>query len=252
MSILKGKTVLLTGSTGSIGKEIAKKLSISGAKIALSATNIDKLKSLKADLGNDHLIYPCDLSDLNNINKLSEDVIGDFGTIDILINNAGIKRDDLLIRMKDDDWFDVINMNLTSVYKLTKNITKQMFKQRQGKIISISSVVGFSGNPGQTNYVSSKSGLVGFTKSLAMEVATRGITVNCVAPGMIDSDMIDSLNEKQKEAIIGRIPMAKLGLPSDVAEACLFLSSHMSDYICLLYTSPSPRDQRGSRMASCA
>ena len=231
MSILKGKTVLLTGSTGSIGKEIAKKFSISGAKIALSATNIDKLMSLQADLGDDHLIYPCDLSDLNNINKLSEDVIGDFGKIDILINNAGIKRDDLLIRMKDDDWFDVINMNLTSVYKLTKNITKQMFKQRHGKIISISSVVGFSGNPGQTNYVSSKSGLVGFTKSLAMEVATRGITVNCVAPGMIDSDMIDSLNEKQKEAIIGRIPMAKLGLPSDVAEACLFLSSNMSDYI---------------------
>ena len=203
MRILKGKTVLLTGSTGSIGKEIAKKFSISGAKIALSATNIDKLMSLQADLGDDHLIYPCDLSDLNNINKLSEDVIGDFGKIDILINNAGIKRDDLLIRMKDDDWFDVINMNLTSVYKLTKNITKQMFKQRHGKIISISSVVGFSGNPGQTNYVSSKSGLVGFTKSLAMEVATRGITVNCVAPGMIDSDMIDSLNEKQKEAIIG-------------------------------------------------
>ena len=231
MSILKGKTVLLTGSTGSIGREIAKKLSISGAKIALSATNVDKLMSLQSDLGNNHLIYPCDLSDLSNINKLTEDVIGDFGTIDILINNAGIKRDDLLIRMKDDDWFDVINMNLTSVYKLTKNITKQMFKQRYGKIISISSVVGFSGNPGQTNYVSSKSGLVGFTKSLAMEVATRGITVNCVAPGMIDSDMIDSLNEKQKEAIIGRIPMAKLGLPSDVAEACLFLSSYMSDYI---------------------
>ena len=185
MSILKGKTVLLTGSTGSIGKEIAKKLSISGAKIALSATNVDKLMSLQSDLGNNHLIYPCDLSDLNNINKLSEDVIDDFGTIDILINNAGIKRDDLLIRMKDDDWFDVINMNLTSVYKLTKNITKQMFKQRYGKIISISSGVGFSGNPGQTNYVSSKSGLVGFTKSLAMEVATRGITVNCVAPGCI-------------------------------------------------------------------
>jgi len=231
MGMLNGKRVLLTGSTGSIGQEIAKKLSISGAKIALSGTNIDKLTSLQADLGKEHLIYPCDLSDLNNINKLSDDVIGDFGTIDILINNAGIKRDDLLIRMKDEDWFDVVNMNLTSVYKLTKNITKQMFKQRQGKIISISSVVGFSGNPGQTNYVSSKSGLVGFTKSLAMEVATRGITVNCVAPGMIDSDMIDSLNEKQKEAIIGRIPMAKLGSPSDVAEACLFLSSHMSDYI---------------------
>tara|TARA_Y100000768_G_scaffold29498_1_gene19640 strand:+ start:13743 stop:14474 length:732 start_codon:yes stop_codon:yes gene_type:complete len=229
--MLNGKRVLLTGSTGSIGQEIAKKLSISGAKIALSGTNIDKLTSLQADLGKEHLIYPCDLSDLNNINKLSDDVIGDFGAIDILINNAGIKRDDLLIRMKDEDWFDVVNMNLTSVYKLTKNITKQMFKQRQGKIISISSVVGFSGNPGQTNYVSSKSGLVGFTKSLAMEVATRGITVNCVAPGMIDSDMIDSLNEKQKEAIIGRIPMAKLGSPSDVAEACLFLSSHMSDYI---------------------
>ncbi len=231
MNILKGKKVLLTGSTGSIGKEIAKKFSTSGAKIALSGTNIDKLRALQSDLGSDHSIYPCDLSDFDNINKLSDDVIRDFGTIDILINNAGVKKDDLLIRMKDEDWFDVINMNLNSVYKLTKNITKQMFKQRYGKIISISSVVGFSGNPGQTNYVSSKSGLVGFTKSLAMEVATRGITVNCVAPGMIDSDMIDSLNEKQKEAIIGRIPMAKLGLPSDVAEACLFLSSHMSDYI---------------------
>ena len=231
MTMLEGKKVLLTGSTGSIGKEIAKKLSISGAKIALSGTNIEKLTSLQSDLGSGHSIYPCDLSNLTNINKLSDDVISDFETIDILINNAGIKRDDLLIRMKDDDWLDVINMNLNSVYRLTKNITKHMFKQRQGKIISISSVVGFSGNPGQTNYVSSKSGLVGFTKSLAMEVATRGVTVNCVAPGMIDSDMIDSLNEKQKEAIIGRIPMAKLGSPGDIAEACLFLSSHMSDYI---------------------
>ncbi len=231
MNILEGKKVLLTGSTGSLGQEIARKLSIAGAKIALTGTNIEKLKALQNDLGADHLIYPCDLSNLENINKLSEDVINDFETIDILINNAGVKKDDLLIRMKDDDWFNVINMNLNSVYKLTKNITKQMFKQRQGKIISISSVVGFSGNPGQTNYVTSKSGLVGFTKSLAMEVATRGITVNCVAPGMIDSDMIDSLNDKQKEAIIGRIPMARLGLPSDVAEACLFLSSHMSNYI---------------------
>jgi len=133
--------------------------------------------------------------------------------------------------MKDQDWLDVLNINLNSVYKLTKNVTKQMFKQRSGKIVSISSVVGFTGNPGQTNYVSTKSALVGFTKSLAIEVATRGINVNCVAPGMIDSDMIDSLNDKQREVILSRIPMAKLGSPDDIADSCLFLSSDMSNYI---------------------
>ena len=133
--------------------------------------------------------------------------------------------------MKDQDWLEVLNINLNSVYKLTKNVTKQMFKQRSGKIISISSVVGFTGNPGQTNYVSTKSALVGFTKSLAIEVATRGINVNCVAPGMIDSDMIDSLNDKQREGILSRIPMAKLGTPDDIADSCLFLSSDMSNYI---------------------
>ena len=158
-------------------------------------------------------------------------MIENFGSIDILINNAGIKKDDLLIRMKDEDWFDVMTINLNSVYKLTKNITKHMFKKRSGKIISISSVVGFAGNPGQTNYVSSKAAIVGFTKSLAMEVATRGVNVNCIAPGMIESDMIDSLNEKQKENILSRIPMAKLGSPDNIADACTFLGSEMSDYI---------------------
>ena len=148
-----------------------------------------------------------------------------------MINNAGIKKDDLLIRMKDEDWFDVMTINLNSVYKLTKNITKHMFKKRSGKIISISSVVGFAGNPGQTNYVSSKAAIVGFTKSLAMEVATRGVNVNCIAPGMIESDMIDSLNEKQRENILSRIPMAKLGSPDNIADACIFLGSEMSDYI---------------------
>jgi 3-oxoacyl-[acyl-carrier protein] reductase len=228
---MEDKVVLLTGATGSLGSAIAKKLSLAGARIALSATNEDKLNSLLETLGKENAIYKCDLSDFSNIDALSENVLQDFGKIDVLINNAGIKKDDLLIRMKDQDWLDVLNINLNSVYKLTKNVTKQMFKQRSGKIVSISSVVGFTGNPGQTNYVSTKSALVGFTKSLAIEVATRGINVNCVAPGMIDSDMIDSLNDKQREVILSRIPMAKLGSPDDIADSCLFLSSDMSNYI---------------------
>ncbi len=228
---MEDKVVLLTGATGSLGSAIAKKLSLAGARIALSATNEDKLNSLLETLGKENAIYKCDLSDFSNIDALSENVLQEFGKIDVLINNAGIKKDDLLIRMKDQDWLDVLNINLNSVYKLTKNVTKQMFKQRSGKIVSISSVVGFTGNPGQTNYVSTKSALVGFTKSLAIEVATRGINVNCVAPGMIDSDMIDSLNDKQREVILSRIPMAKLGSPDDIADSCLFLSSDMSNYI---------------------
>ncbi len=228
---MKDKVVLLTGATGSLGSAIAKKLSSVGARIALSGTNEDKLNSLLENLGKENAIYKCDLSNFSNIDALSEEVLQDFGRIDVLINNAGIKKDDLLIRMKDQDWLDVLNINLNSVYKLTKNVTKQMFKQRSGKIVSISSVVGFTGNPGQTNYVSTKSALVGFTKSLAIEVATRGINVNCVAPGMIDSDMIDSLNDKQREVILSRIPMAKLGSPDDIADSCLFLSSDMSKYI---------------------
>jgi len=228
---MEDKVVLLTGATGSLGSAIAKKLSLAGACIALSGTNEDKLNLLLETLGKENAIYKCDLSDFSNIDALSENVLQDFGKIDVLINNAGIKKDDLLIRMKDQDWLDVLNINLNSVYKLTKNVTKQMFKQRSGKIVSISSVVGFTGNPGQTNYVSTKSALVGFTKSLAIEVATRGINVNCVAPGMIDSDMIDSLNDKQREAILSRIPMAKLGSPDDIADSCLFLSSDMSNYI---------------------
>ncbi|MDG2186886.1 MAG: 3-oxoacyl-[acyl-carrier-protein] reductase [Hyphomicrobiales bacterium] len=231
MTLLEGKTVLLTGSTGSLGSAIARTLSSAGARIALTGTNNEKLNNLLMELGSSHSAHSCDLSKFEEIDKLSDTVIEEFGSIDILINNAGVKKDDLLIRMKDDDWFNVININLNSVYKLTKNISKHMFKKRSGKIISISSVVGFSGNPGQTNYVSSKAALVGFTKSLAMEVATRGINVNCIAPGMIDSEMIDSLNEKQKENILSRIPMAKLGSPEDIANACLFLGSDMSNYI---------------------
>ena len=231
MVSLQGKTVLLTGSTGSLGSAIAKKLSSAGARIALSGTNQEKLNSLLEELGPTHSSFPCDLSKFDEIDNLSDNVIENFGSIDILINNAGIKKDDLLIRMKDEDWFDVMTINLNSVYKLTKNITKHMFKKRSGKIISISSVVGFAGNPGQTNYVSSKAAIVGFTKSLAMEVATRGVNVNCIAPGMIESDMIDSLNEKQRENILSRIPMAKLGSPDNIADACIFLGSEMSDYI---------------------
>tara|TARA_Y100000590_G_scaffold457803_1_gene611186 strand:+ start:4931 stop:5671 length:741 start_codon:yes stop_codon:yes gene_type:complete len=228
---LEGKKVLLTGATGSLGMVIAKKLSEQGAELALSSTSLAKLEKLAKELGPKCHIFPCDLSTLSNIDKLTEQVTKRFDNIDVLINNAGIKKDDLLIRMKDDDWLNVININLNSYFKLTKNIAKVMFKQRSGKIISISSVVGFTGNPGQANYVASKSAVVGFTKSLAIELASRGVNVNCVAPGMIDSDMIDSLNDKQKENILSRIPMMKLGKPEDIANGCIFLASKESDYI---------------------
>jgi 3-oxoacyl-[acyl-carrier protein] reductase len=153
------------------------------------------------------------------------------GSIDVLINNAGIKKDNLILRMKDDEWEDVINLNLNTVFRISRAVSRIMVKQRYGRIISIASVVGFTGNAGQVNYVASKAGVVGLTKSLALELATRGVTVNCVAPGMIDSDMIDSLNEKQKEDILKRIPMSKLGKTDDIASACLFLASDEASYV---------------------
>lgn len=219
------KVILITGGSSGIGKAIGEYLNDKGYIVYGTSRNTSKYPESKFKL------LTLDVTNNDQIRSCVAHVVKEQGRIDVLINNAGIKKDDLLIRMKDQDWLEVLNINLNSVYKLTKNVTKQMFKQRSGKIVSISSVVGFTGNPGQTNYVSTKSALVGFTKSLAIEVATRGINVNCVAPGMIDSDMIDSLSDKQREGILSRIPMAKLGSPDDVADSCLFLSSDMSNYI---------------------
>ena len=233
MSILKGKTVLLTGSTGSIGKEIAKKLSISGAKIALSATNIDKLKSLKADLGNDHLIYPCDLSDLNNINKLSEDVIGDFGTIDILINNAGIRHVKKLLDHTKQDWDDMISVNLTAPFLASQAVIPHMIKNGKGKIINFGSIASFMGRPDRVGYVAAKSGVLGLTRALSVDLTGKNINVNTICPGLISTPFNQKYAEDPKhgeawgkETVVGR-----WGQPKDIVGAAVFLSSDESDFI---------------------
>ena len=228
---LKGKKVLLTGATGSIGISIAKKLSEVGAIVALTGTRIEKLNEISNEFKSDCVVLPCNLKDSIECERLISDAHKYMGSIDVLINNAGIKKDNLILRMKDDEWEDVIDLNLNTVFRISRAVSKIMVKQKYGRIISIASVVGFTGNAGQVNYVASKAGVVGLTKSLALELATRGITVNCVAPGMIDSEMIDSLNEKQKEDILKRIPMSKLGKTDDIASACLFLASDEASYV---------------------
>ncbi|MFQ3361245.1 MAG: 3-oxoacyl-[acyl-carrier-protein] reductase [Alphaproteobacteria bacterium] len=228
---LKDKKILLTGATGSIGTSIAKKLSEAGAVVALTGTRTDKLNEISKDFNSDCVVLPCNLTDSTECERLVSEAHKYMGSIDVLINNAGIKKDNLILRMKDDEWEDVINLNLNTVFRISRAVSRIMVKQRYGRIISIASVVGFTGNAGQVNYVASKAGVVGLTKSLALELATRGVTVNCVAPGMIDSDMIDSLNEKQKEDILKRIPMSKLGKTDDIASACLFLASDEASYV---------------------
>ncbi len=232
---MANKTAVITGGTRGIGKAIATSFVNQGAHVAIFGTNPEKgnetLEQLKSHAQGDQKVafYKVDVSDSAQVEQVINQVYTDFGQVDILINNAGITRDNLLMRLSDQDWDAVINTNLKSVYNTCKAVVRPMTKARAGKIINITSVVGIMGNAGQTNYAASKSGMIGFTKSLAKELGSRGISVNCIAPGFIETDMTDALNEKQKEAILGQIPLQKLGKAQDVAEAALFLAK--ADYI---------------------
>ncbi|MBP6985056.1 MAG: 3-oxoacyl-[acyl-carrier-protein] reductase [Alphaproteobacteria bacterium] len=228
---LTGKSVLVTGASGSIGKEIALLLHKHGAEVALSGTRMEPLEALAAEMGQRCHVLPCNLSDAAAVALLPAQAEEKMGKLDILINNAGLTRDGLVIRMKDEDWDSVLAVNLTAAFRLTRAVLRGMMKQRWGRIINISSVVGVTGNPGQVNYCASKAGLIGMSKALAAEVASRGVTVNCIAPGFIATPMTDVLQEDQKEAILKRIPMGHMGASVDIAAAALYLSSEASSYV---------------------
>lgn len=228
---LTGKTALVTGATGGIGAAIARALVSQGAKVGLSGRNTDKLNSLKEELGENAIVLAADLSAegaADNLIKQAEEALGQ---VDILVNNAGLTRDGLSMRMKDEDWQAVLDVNLTAPFQLARAVQRGMMKRRHGRIINIASVVGVTGNPGQCNYVASKAGMIGWSKSMAAEVASRGITVNCIAPGFIATAMTDALNEDQKAKINGTIPMAKMGTSEDIASAAAFLASDEAGYI---------------------
>ena len=229
---LTGKRALVTGATGGLGGEIARLLHKQGASVALSGTRAERLESLASELGDRVAVTPCNLSDgdaVDALPKQAAEALG--GSVDILIANAGITKDGLLMRMKQEDFDDVIKINLESDFRLAKACLRPMMKARSGRIIGITSIVGVTGNPGQTNYAASKAGMIGFSKSLAQEVASRGITVNCIAPGFIRSPMTDALNDAQKEATLSRIPAAKLGEGGDIAAGALYLASNEGAYV---------------------
>lgn len=229
---LTGMTALVTGASGGIGSAIARALAAQGARLAVSGSNADKLNAFLADLGGDHVAVPCNLSDPAAVDALvpqAAEALG--GRLDILVNNAGITRDNLSMRMKDDEWSQVIQVNLEAAFRLIRAAARPMMKQRFGRVISITSVVGATGNPGQANYAASKAGLVGMSKALAQELASRSITVNCVAPGFIRSAMTDALPDAQKTALLGRIPAGDLGSGEDVAAAVVYLASREAGYV---------------------
>lgn len=228
---LSGRKALVTGASGGIGGAIAKALHAQGAEVALSGTREDALNALAAELGERAHVTPARLGDAGAAQQLVEDATSAMGQVDILVNNAGLTRDGLAMRMKDEDWDDVLNVNLKSAFQLARACLKGMMKARFGRIISVTSIVGTTGNPGQCNYVASKAGLTGLSKSLAQEVASRSITVNCVAPGFIATPMTEALNEKQSAAILGNIPSGAMGTPDDIAAAVLYLASDEANYV---------------------
>jgi 3-oxoacyl-[acyl-carrier protein] reductase len=228
---LKGKNALVTGASGGIGADIARGLHAAGAFVGLSGTRVEPLEALAAELGERAYVLPCNLSDMEAVESLPKQAAEAMGSVDILVNNAGITRDNLFMRMSDDEWNSVINVNLTATFKLCKGVMRGMMKARWGRIVNISSIVGATGNPGQANYAASKAGMIGMSKSLAYEVASRGITVNAVAPGFINTAMTDKLNDDQKGAIMTQIPAGRMGNPEEIASAVLYLVSPEAGYV---------------------
>jgi len=228
---LTGKTALITGASGGIGAEIAKTLHAQGAHVVLHGTRREKLESLASELGERASIVTANLSDRDAVATLFEEATAATGEVNILVNNAGITRDNLAMRMKDEDWDDVLEVNMTATMTLCRSALRSMMKARWGRIISISSIVGVTGNPGQTNYAASKAGMIGYSKSLAAEVASRGLTVNVVAPGFIETPMTDVLTDAQKDGLLANVPAARLGQPSEIAAAVAFLASEEAGYI---------------------
>ena len=228
---LSGMTALVTGASGGLGSSIARSLSAQGVRLALSGSNAAKLEAFARELGGDYVTLVCDLSNAEQVDQLVPRAVEALGQIDILINNAGITRDNLAMRMKDEEFQSVITVNLEAAFRLMRAAMKPMMRARFGRIISITSVVGVTGNPGQANYVASKAGLIGMSKSFAQEVASRGITVNCVAPGFMTSAMTDALNEQQKAGILSRIPAGAMGDGDDIGAAVVYLASKEAGYV---------------------
>lgn len=228
---LTGRKALVTGASGGIGEAIARVLHAQGAIVGLHGTRREKLDALAGELGDRVHVLPADLTDRDAVKALGEEAEARLEGVDILVNNAGITRDGLFVRMSDDDWDSVLEVNLTSVFRLTRQLAHPMMRRRYGRVINITSVVGVTGNPGQANYCASKAGMIGFSKSLAQEIASRNVTVNCVAPGFIESAMTGKLNDKQKDAIMGAIPMKRMGTGAEVAAAVAFLATEEAAYV---------------------
>ncbi|WP_305968454.1 MULTISPECIES: 3-oxoacyl-ACP reductase FabG [unclassified Mameliella] len=228
---LTGKSALITGASGGIGGAIAKALHGAGANVGLSGTRVEPLEALAAELGERAFVLPCKLDDAEAVAALPKQAAEAMGSVDILVNNAGITRDNLFMRMSDDEWQSVLDVNLTATFKLCKGVMRGMMKSRWGRIVNISSVVGATGNPGQGNYAAAKAGMVGMSKSLAYEVASRGITVNAVAPGFIETAMTDKLTDDQKSAILTQIPTGRMGTPEEIAASVLYLASPEAAYV---------------------
>ena len=228
---LTGKSALVTGASGGIGAAVARALHGAGATVGLSGTREDPLNALAAELGDRAHVLPCDLSDADAVNALPKRAAEAMGAVDVLVNNAGVTRDNLFMRMSEEEWAAVLDVNLTAAFRLTKGVLRGMMKARWGRIVNVSSVVGATGNPGQGNYAASKAGLVGMSKSLAYEVASRGITVNAVAPGFVATAMTDKLTDDQKGRIDAQIPAGRMGTPEEVAAAALYLASPEAAYV---------------------
>lgn len=228
---LTGRKALVTGASGGIGEAIARTLHAQGAVVGLHGTRVERLEALASELGERTKVFAADLSKREEVKALGQKAEAELGGVDILVNNAGITRDGLFVRMSDADWDQVLEINLTAVFRLTRELTHPMMRRRYGRIVNITSVVGVTGNPGQTNYVAAKAGMIGFSKALAQEIASRNVTVNCVAPGFIESAMTGKLNEKQKETIMAAIPMKRMGAGDEVAAAVAFLAAEEAGYV---------------------